>query len=75
MKIGLMVIPDEGEHFGHAWDEYDEKRGYHLKDLRRLLRKAQKNLTDKNKYYQSLSTCLNAAAGLHTVITECKEEK
>ena len=52
MKIGLIVLAgdDPADHYGLAWAEFDEKVGFHRKDLRKLYLKARRNLAAKENY-------------------------
>ena len=49
MIISLMVMTDDGPLFAAQRDSFDEKQGYHRKDLRKLYLNVRRELAMKQK--------------------------
>ena len=52
MIISLMVMTDDGTLFAAQRDSFDEKQGYHRKDLRKLYLNVRRELALKHKKFE-----------------------
>jgi len=49
MKIGIVIMTDDGERCAMARDTFDEKKGYHWDDLHKLYQRCRSELSIKIK--------------------------
>ena len=52
MIISLMVMTDDGTLFAAQRDSFDENKGYHRKDLRKLYLSVRRELAMKQKKFE-----------------------
>jgi len=53
MRIGIMIITEgKPDHYGVAWDKFNEKTGYGRKELAKLYKEAKANLHLKVEFFK-----------------------